>query len=73
MCLPVQQLEKLPLPNGLGGVWDSSDPGSIPSPASTFRINELHFVFARQPRGLKTAPRLRWKLDGDASGSEVSA
>jgi hypothetical protein len=34
MCLPVQQLEKLPLPNGLGVVLDRSDLGSIPTTAS---------------------------------------
>jgi len=34
MSLAVQQLEKLPLPNGLGVVLDRSDPGSIPTCAS---------------------------------------
>jgi hypothetical protein len=35
MLLPVQQLEKLPLPNDLGVVLDRSELGSIPTSASS--------------------------------------
>ena len=34
MSLLVQHLEKYPLPNGLGGVWDNQEHCSIPTLAS---------------------------------------
>ena len=55
MSLPVSQLEKSPLPNGLGVFWDRSNTSSIPTLAS----NDLRKIVQFR-REVKTDGSLRF-------------